>query len=147
MFMKNHVRRLTPVLAGLFFLISGGSWLGAQITNPIDAHINHSFVVGDKTLPPGEYTFRIESNTDLGVMNVRNRHGDVVAQFDVRQSMDNHRPRHSELVFRRYGNTEFLTKVYEAGSRSGVAVTETGKAERALVNEGQHAFEHTEEEP
>lgn len=144
--MKNHVRMLAPVAASIF-LAAGASCLNAQITRPIQAHINHSFMIGDKALPPGEYTFRVDSNTDLGVMSARNRKGDVVAQFDVRQSLDNHRPRHSELVFRRYGNTEFLSKVYEAGSRAGVAVTETGKQERQLVDEGQHAFEHTEDEP
>ena len=144
--MKNHVQLLVPVVAS-FLLTAGAACLQAQITRPIQARVNHSFVIGDKTLPPGEYTFRIESNTDLGVMTARNHRGDVVAQFDVQQSLENHRPRHSELVFRRYGNTEFLSKVYEAGTREGVAVTESGKEERQLVDAGQHAFEHTEEEP
>ncbi|HTW67228.1 MAG TPA: hypothetical protein VME17_21560 [Bryobacteraceae bacterium] len=145
--MKIHVRTLAPVLASLFFLIAGAAWLNAQITNAIQAHIHHSFIIGDKTLPPGDYTFRIESNSDLTAMTARNQQGDVVAQFMVRQSMDNHRPRHSELVFRRYGNAEFLSKIYESGSRNGVAVTETGKEERQLVSAGQHGIEHTEEEP
>lgn len=35
----------------------------------------------------------------------------------------------SELVFRRFGNTEFLSKVFEAGSRTGAELTETKKQE------------------
>lgn len=144
--MKNFVRMLTPVLASLFLITAGALWLNAQIANPIRANIKHSFVIGDKTLPPGDYTFRIEGNTDNGVMTVQNQRGDTLAQFNVRQSLDNQRPRHSELVFKRYGNTEFLSKVYEGGSKSGVAVTETSKEESHLASEGQHGIEHTEEQ-
>jgi len=144
--MKKHLRTLAPVCAGFFFAAMGAVWMSAQITNQIHAHINHSFMIGDKTLPPGNYTFRIEGNSDQGVMTAQNEHGDNVAQFNVRQSIDNHRPKHSELVFKRYGNTEFLSKVYEGGSRNGVAVTETSKEESRLVSAGQHGMEHTEEE-
>lgn len=142
--MKKYL--LAPVLASFGFIALGVLSLHAQITNQIHAHINHSFIIGDKTLPPGHYTFRIEGNSDQGVMTARNEHGDIVAQFNVRQSIDNHRPKHSELVFRRYGNTEFLSKVYEGGSRNGVALTETSGQESRLVSQGQHGMEHTEEE-
>lgn len=145
--MKNCLRTLAPVLSGLFFVAAGALSVNAQITNPIQAHINHSFMIGDKTLPPGDYSFRIEDNSDFGVMTVQNKNGDNVAQFNVRQSIDNHRSKHSQLVFRRYGNTEFLSKIYEVGSKNGVALTETGKEEQRLVSEGQHGLEHTEEEP
>jgi len=144
--MKMHLKSLAPVLASLFLSAGGAAVLNAQITAPIQAHIGHSFMVGDKTLPPGDYTFRVEPNTQQSVMTVQTRSGDNVAQLNVRQSMDNHTPTHSELVFRKYGNTEFLSKVYEEGSKTGVSVTETGKEEQRLVHEGQHAMEHTEEQ-
>lgn len=145
--MRTHLRRLIPALCSLFFAGAGAASLNAQITNPIQAHIGHSFMIGDKTLPPGDYTLRIEQNSDLGVMTIQNKSGDNVAQFNVRQSLDKHTPKHSELVFRRYGNTEFLSKIYEEGSKSGAAVTETGKEEQRLAQQGQHAMEHTEEQP
>lgn len=137
---------LAPVLGSFGLLALSAPSLFAQITNQIHAHITHSFVIGDKTLPPGNYTFRIEGNSDQGVMTARNEHGDIVAQFNVRQSIDNRRPKHSEIVFKRYGNTEFLSKVYETGSKQGVAVAETSKEEEHLVSQGQHGMEHTEEE-
>jgi len=145
--MKNHLRRFAPALTIFVFVTAGATWANAQITNAIQAHVNHSFMIGDKTLPPGEYTFRIENNSDLGVMTVQNKNGDNVAQFNVRQSIANQRPAHSELVFRKYGNTEFLSKVYEVGSKAGVALAETAKAEARLAKEGQQAQEHTEEQP
>ncbi len=145
--MKSHVRTFAPALIGLLLVTAGAARLHAQITNPIQAHIGHSFVIGDKTLPPGDYIFRVEGNTDLGVMEVQTKNGDNIAQFNVRRSVDNHRPKHSEIVFRRFGDTEFLSKVYEAGSKSGVALTETSKQEAQMVSAGQHAIEHTEEQP
>jgi len=143
--MKNLVKTVTPVLVSLFFLTSA-AWLNAQITNQIRAHVRHSFMIGDKTLPPGEYTFRIEGNSDEGVMTARNSKGDIVDQFSVRQSIDNHRPRHSALVFEKYGHTEFLSKIYESGNKNGVAVSEQSKEEARLMHDGQHAVEHTEQE-
>jgi hypothetical protein len=145
--MKKYLRTLAPVLAGLFFVTAVAPRMHAQITNAIQAHVDHSFMIGDKTLPPGDYTFRIEGNSDLGVMTVQNKNGDNVAQFSVRQSIDNQRPKHSELVFRKYGNVEFLSKIYESGSKNGVAVSETSKEEMRMMKEGQHALEHTEDEP
>lgn len=144
--MKPHLSTLAPVIFGLV-LTTAASRLSAQITNPIQAHVNHSFMVGDKTLPPGDYTFRIEPGSDLGVMVVQTKNGDNVAQFNVRQSIDNRRPKHSELVFKRYGNTEFLSKIYEVGSKTGVSVSETSKEEMRMMKEGQRAIEHTEEQP
>jgi hypothetical protein len=68
------------------------------------------------------------------------------AQFLVRQSVDNHTPNHSELVFRKYGNTEFLSKIFEVGSIDGVAIMEPSKQEAQLKNEGQPALEHIEQQ-
>jgi hypothetical protein len=65
--MKNHLRRFAPTLTIFVFVTAGATWANAQIANAIQAHVNHSFMIGDKTLPPGEYTFRMESNSDLGV--------------------------------------------------------------------------------
>ena len=142
--MKRKVRTLALVLV-TFFAAATAQWLQAQIYNAIQAHVGHSFVIGDKTLPPGEYTFRM-MGPDQSLMIVTNQNGTNVADFLVRQSIDGHRPHHSELVFRRYGNTEFLTKVYEAGSKNGVALTETSKQEARLASQGQQAVEHSEVE-
>jgi hypothetical protein len=141
------LRTLGPALMISFFVTAGAPWGNAQITNAIQAHVNHSFMIGAKTLPPGDYTFRIEGDSNLGVMTVQNKNGDTVAQFNVRESIANQRPKHSELVFRKYGDTEFLSKVYEGGTKTGVALTETATEEKRLAKEGQHPLEHAEEQP
>jgi hypothetical protein len=104
-------------------------------------------VIGEKTLPPGEYTFRMMEGSDLSVMTVAGKNGKIIADFHVQAAIDDHRPNHSELVFRKYGNTEFLNKVFETGSKTGVAVAETSKQEKRFVDQGQRAIEHSEEQP
>jgi hypothetical protein len=111
----------------------------------IQSQVDHSFVIGDKTLPPGEYTFRIVNNSNLSLMTVSDRDREIVAEFNVRQAIDDRRPNHSELVFRKYGNTEFLSKIFEGGSKVGVAVAATGKQEERLVRQGLQASVHGEE--
>ncbi len=143
--MKRHVRTLAPVLIA-FFAVAGAQTLNAQIVDAIQAHVDHSFVIADKTLPPGEYTFRISTDPDQSFMIVTNQNGTNAAQFLVRRSVDNHRPNHSELVFRKYGNTEFLSKIFEVGSKEGVAVPELSKQEAHFISEGQQALEHSEEQ-
>ena len=143
--MKRHFRTLAPAVIA-FFAVASAQTVNAQIIDTIQAHVDHSFVIGDKTLPPGEYTFRMTTNPDQSVMIATNQNGTNVAQFLVRQSIDDHRPSHSELVFHKYGNTEFLSKIFEVGSKDGVAVMEPSKQEARLINEGQQALEHSEEQ-
>jgi hypothetical protein len=143
--MKRHVRTLAPVLI-TFFAVAGAQALNAQIMDTIHARVDHSFMIGDQTLPPGEYTFRVSTNPDQSLMTAISENGRTSAQFLVRRSVNDHRPNHSELVFRKYGNTEFLSKIFEVGSKDGLAVTEPSKQEARLINEGQQALEHSEEQ-
>ncbi len=139
-------RYLLPTLISSGLMLMGASSLSAQITNPIIAHINHKFTVANATLPPGTYTFQIMPGTDLTVMTVSNKDGTIADEFLVRESEASHVPKHSELVFNRYDGREFLTHVYEQGSRIGVAVAETSRAELRLQKQGKHPYEHTEEQ-
>lgn len=119
----------------------------AQITNEISATVNHPFIIGNTTLPPGKYNFRMIQGSDMTAMTVRSATNPNMAEdFLVRQSRANQSPAHTELVFNRYGNKEFLTKIYQGGSQIGVAVEEPSRDEVQMQNQGQHAYEHTEEQ-
>lgn len=90
-----------------------------QITSGVDAEIHHPFIVGQTTLPPGQYSFRMLDTSTLNAMIVTNQNQDTSVEFFVRNSIDTHVPQRSELVFNRYGNKEFLTNIYERGSKLG----------------------------
>lgn len=118
----------------------------AQITEDIVANISHSFIVNNTTLPPGKYTFHMIHQTEETVMRVSSADGRKVTDFMVRDSIDDHLPMHSELVFNRYGNKEFLTRLYEAGTKTGAAVINISKDETDLTAHGQAATTHSEEQ-
>ncbi len=144
--MKRHLRTLAYGLISFLFVTVGALWLHAQIINGVKAHVDHSFIIGNTTLPPGEYTFRMMPDTELTVMHVTSENDKTNVEFLVREAIDDHTPSHSELVFRKYGNTEFLNKVFEAGSKTGIEVTETSRQEARLGKQGQHAMPHSEEQ-
>lgn len=116
----------------------------AQITNDIDATINHSFIVATKTLPPGKYVFHMSQGSDLTVMRVTSADGKHSDEFLVRPAQAATTPAHTELIFNRYGQTEFLQKIFESGNASGVVVSDSSKEEKELVAKGQHPVEHAE---
>jgi hypothetical protein len=124
------------------FLAAGLS--NAQIVNQVDVDMSHSFMITSKTFPPGKYSFRISQGSDLQSMSIANADGKTLDQFMVRESIAPKTPTHTELVFNRYGNKEFLRKIYEAGNKTGVAVSETSKEEKELQQQGQKPVEHTE---
>lgn len=84
-----------------------------QIIGQIDADIHHKFIVGNATLPPGHYVFRMSPDTDQSVMMVTRADGQAGADFLVHDSIDSNAPKHTVLVFDRYGNEEVLKHVYE----------------------------------
>jgi hypothetical protein len=138
------------MLAAVLFVLPSvtfaGPWLNAQITGQIRAHINHSFVIGNTTLPPGDYVFQYLADSDLSVMTANSENDKTTVVFAVETVTDNHMPNHSEIVFRKYGNTEFLDKIFEVGSKAGAKVTEVGREEQAFIKQGQQAMEHSEEQ-
>ncbi len=139
--MRSHLKMWIPVTAVLFLPVAG-----AQVQDTIRAHVDHSFMIGDTTLPAGDYTFRNVQKEDHEVMTATDTNDRSHAvDFIVRPTIADHTPRHSELVFHRYGNTEFLAKIFEGGSRNGMEVTETGKQEAQYAKQ-QRASEHTEEQ-
>ena len=144
--MTNRIRTLMPAAVGILFLTAGAAGLNAQITDAVQAHVDHSFIIGDTTLPPGDYTFRILQNSDLSVMTATNANDKTSVEFIVREAVADHNPRHSELVFRKYGNTEFLSKIFEKGSKLGVEVTESNREEARVAKHGLHGMEHGEEQ-
>jgi hypothetical protein len=54
----------------------------------------------------------------------------------------NTEPRKTELIFHRYGDREFLTKVFIEGSQDGVELTQS-KLEKELMDKGQKAVVHS----
>jgi hypothetical protein len=144
--MKNQLTTLATILVSLLFATAGAPCVNAQIAKAINAHIDHTFVIGNTTLPPGDYTFRMMHGSDLQLMTANSSNDKTSVEFMVREAIDDHSPNHSVLLFRKYGNTEFLSKIFEDGTKTGVAVAETSRKEDRLMKQGQQGAEHAEEQ-
>lgn len=143
------MRQVVPfVLSAVAFgvLFAAPHTAHAQIIDSLEANIHHPFIVNNTTLPPGRYIFRMISPTEQTAMRVTSTDGGTSSDFLVRDSIDDHTPKHSELVFNRYDNREFLSKIYESGDKTGVAVDELSREEKDFVKHGKHATTHTEEQ-
>ncbi len=139
------MRRVAVFVLTAFSLFLFNLAAHAQITNAIEASVTYPFVVGNTTLPAGRYIFRMSQATDLQAMTITNAVADTSVEITVRQSDNSDTPKHNELVFNRYGDKEFLTKIYEAGASTGIAVDQSPQEAR-LQKQGQHPVEHTEEQ-
>lgn len=139
--MKGYLRTSALIL---FVVAAAVRCINAQVVNDIRAHLDHSFVIGNTTLPPGDYTFHLSSSSDLSVMTATSANDKTAVEFLVREAISNPAPAHSELIFRKYGNTEFLSKIFEGGSTIGSEVTETSRQESRFAKQHQHPTEHTE---
>jgi len=92
------------------------------------------------------YVFRMVPHTDLALMTVTSADGNTSDEFLVRRSIDSQVPHHTELVFNRYGDQEFLTDIYEHGEKTGIAVVEPSREQSRLQKLGQDPVVHTEEQ-
>ena len=118
------MRNLGKLFLALCLLtVGGGIVANAQVDSEtiIQANVPFAFVIGDNTLPAGEYEIRgIDDNTPgvLEVVSVKGRKR-IVFETDAAQTRDNEPATKTELVFTKAGDKYFLSQVWVAGNGSG----------------------------
>ncbi|MEZ5366408.1 MAG: hypothetical protein R2748_29750, partial [Bryobacterales bacterium] len=108
-------------------------------TMTIDADVPFPFVVGDTSFGPGQYVLR--SFADGGAIEVRSENGTAAVLQAVESASVNKAPETSELIFKRYGDREFLSQVFMGGERIGVQLVQS-KLEKELLGKGQKPIVH-----
>ena len=114
------------------FLALAGSTVYAQ-TIDLRANIPFNFRMGDTVMPAGEY--RVQS--ERGVLTLRGEDGShpaasVIVIAAVRPAAQEP----SRLVFNRYGDSYFLTKVWDAFSDGGKALLKTPQEKEYAARNG-----------
>ena len=97
------------------------------------ANVPFDFVVGDKTLPAGNYAVRqITQGSDGGILisSSDSRHKAIRLSNNVQANA----VKGARITFRRYGSTYFLAQVWTSGSMEGREMLKS-KAERAAERE------------
>ena len=129
--MKKNILKSFTMLTLLVAVALAGAVVSANAqSNPIKVNIPFEFVVGDKTLPAGEYLAK--PATTGGALAIQNADGkgNVVRMTGPTEQKNKSRAR---MVFHRYGHNYFLAQVWN-GESTGRELAKS-KQERAVERE------------
>ena len=91
----------------------------AQASSPLLANIPFQFVVGDQTLPAGEYRIERMLSGNPKVLLIRGNDGSAHRTVMTMEVLANGWQAESKLIFNRYGNHYFLSQIWTQGDNSG----------------------------
>ena len=128
--MRTHKGRIMIAAVVIAVAISAPS-LFAQSPR-LSASIPFDFYVSDRLFPAGTYTVAPEAKLDA--VRIFDNRGNSVYVMTVGLS-DNRSIDFSRLVFRRYGDTNFLANIFWAGYRSGRNLA-SSKTEKRIAQNG-----------
>ena len=114
--------------------------LAAQIDTSVDFTTSVPFYAGNAKLPAGNYRVS-QPDMDVEILRIQNidEPKSAFVDFTPTQSVQPHR--RSAVSFEKYGDTDYLDRVWIAGETYGIAVDPT-KVEAAAAA-GANAGEHT----
>jgi hypothetical protein len=130
--MKTHVLKNFTMLS-LMLMLTAVS-VCAQSKRQV-AKIPFSFIVGQKTLPAGEYTVEPNRKDSPNVWLVRRRDGGTSALFTTMPVTANETQEKPKLIFHKYGDQYFLSQIWTAASNSGRELL-MPRQERELAKNG-----------
>ncbi len=121
----NNVGKLV-VKMGFLSLLSVMP-LAAQIDNGVDFTTSFPFYAGDTKLPAGQYKVtQPDADDDLLLVESINGAHSVFVEFLPTQSAQPHRQ--SDVTFQKYGDTDYLNRVWIEGQNYGIKIA-PGKVE------------------
>lgn len=132
---------LSLLVALIFALTIYPTKADAQIIGDLEVNIPFQFHAGNAKLPAGKYIIRMQDDSNLTVMEISSADGSTSALFEVQQAEANSTPAKSELIFNKYGNRYFLTKLFDEGNSSGSQVVES-RYEKRVSQQAMEAQEH-----
>jgi hypothetical protein len=101
--------------------------LAAQIDNGVNFTTSFSFYVGNAKMPAGSYKIT-QSDMDVSILQIQSNDG-VCSAFIEFLPMHSAQPHpHSDVTFHKYGDTEYLNRIWVRGQEYGMKVDPT-KAE------------------
>ena len=115
--------RMTLAVAGLFLA-------GPLIAQSVQATVPFSFYVGNTALPAGSYVVRPVMHNVLAIQNAETKATAVTIMPVGVQAAS---PQNTKLVFHRYGNTYFLSQVWQGLGRSEGFQLVPSKGEREIA--------------
>jgi hypothetical protein len=135
--MNTVTKRVVKI--GLLTLLSALP-LAAQIVNGVDFTTTFPFYAGNSRMPAGSYKIT-QSEIDESVLKIQSSDGVHSAFLDIIPTQSSQPHAHSDVTFDKYGDTEYLNRIWVEGQEYGMKVDPT-KAETKSAAKAQ-AVEHS----
>jgi hypothetical protein len=116
--MKKQAFRVLTIL-GLFVIMSAASVYAQSVKSSFVVEIPFEFVAADKTLPAGKYNIRPISTAEPNLLSLQNVDSGAITTVMGQSLQASKVQADSKLVFTRYGDRYFLSKVWTFGSYRG----------------------------
>jgi hypothetical protein len=128
--MKN-VSKLV-VRMGLLSLLSVMP-LAAQILDGVDFTTSFPFYAGNAKMPAGSYKIT-QTDMDASILQIQSNDGvhSALVEFIPTHSAQPHP--HSDVTFHKYGDTEYLNRIWIEGQEYGMKVDPTKAEMKAAAN-------------
>ena len=128
------MRNLSKLVAkmGLLSLLSVLP-LAAQIDNGVDFTTSFPFYAGNAKMPAGSYKIT-QSDMDESILQIQSKDGVHSALIEFIPTHSAQRHPHSDVTFHKYGDTEYLNRVWVEGQRYGMKVDPTKAETKAAAN-------------
>jgi hypothetical protein len=107
--------------------------LAAQIDNGVEFKTTFPFYAGNAKMPAGSYMIT-QSDIDSSVLLVRSQDGVYSAFVDFVPTHAEQPHPQSDVTFHKYGDTDYLNRIWIDGQRFGMKVDPTKAETKAAAN-------------
>jgi hypothetical protein len=128
-------KKILSTLAGLILLFAVAAPLqaGSILNHEMTVTVGFEFAAGDKLLPAGEYTVRL--NSERGTVVLRGEGQKPLMLLTARKESRS-APQRGKLVFQRYGTSFFLNEVWGQDNSVGQTLAPSAR-EKEMAREKQ----------
>jgi len=107
--------------------------LAAQIADGLDFTTSFPFYAGNAKMPAGSYKIT-QSDMDESILQIQSKDGvhSALVEFIPTHSAQPHP--HSDVTFHKYGDTEYLNRIWVEGQEYGMKVDPTKAETKAAAN-------------
>jgi hypothetical protein len=107
--------------------------LAAQIVDGVDFTTAFPFYVGDAKMPAGSYKIT-QSGNDESILQIQSKDGAHSAFIEFMPTHSAQFHAHSDVTFHKYGDTEYLNRIWVGGQKYGMRVEPTKSEMKAATN-------------
>jgi len=128
-------KKILNTLAGLilFFAVAAPLQAGSILNHEMTVTVPFEFAAGDKVLPAGDYTVRVNPERGSVVLRGEGHRSQILLTIRKKSGTV---PVLGKLVFQRYGTSFFLAEVWSQNNATGATLAPSAR-EKELARKNQ----------